>query len=96
VASTTTTGTTACSSRCPGGGQLELTAGPARPGPSTDEDLLVLYVRTPDEVSAIGARLAAAGVTRVTSANPYWNRTGQIFLDPDGFRLVVATASSGS
>jgi len=76
----------------PGGAELELTAGPARPAPSTEDDLLVLYVGTLREVESTGARLAAAGVATVASPNPYWNRTGQTYLDPDGYRLVVAAA----
>ncbi len=77
----------------PGGGELELTAGPAQPAPSTDEDLLVLYVRTWSEATAIGARLTAVGVTKIPNRNPYWNRSGLTFLDPDGYRLVVAASS---
>jgi catechol 2,3-dioxygenase-like lactoylglutathione lyase family enzyme len=77
----------------PGGAELELTAGPAQPAPSTDEDLLVLYVRTWTEVEAIGARLTAAGVTRIQNRNPYWNRSALTFLDPDGYRLVIAADS---
>jgi catechol 2,3-dioxygenase-like lactoylglutathione lyase family enzyme len=77
----------------PGGAELELTAGPAQPAPSTDEDLLVLYVRTWAEVAAIGARLTAASVTRIPNRNPYWNRSGLTFLDPDGYRLVIAAAT---
>jgi catechol 2,3-dioxygenase-like lactoylglutathione lyase family enzyme len=69
-----------------------LTAGPAQPAPPTDEDLLVLYVRTWSEAAAIGARLTAAGVTRIANRNPYWNRSGLTFLDPDGYRLVVAAS----
>jgi catechol 2,3-dioxygenase-like lactoylglutathione lyase family enzyme len=80
----------------PGGGELELTAGPEQPAPSTDEDLLVLYVETWGEVEAVSARLVAAGIIRIPSGNPYWNRTGQTFVDPDGYRLVVATTSSDS
>jgi catechol 2,3-dioxygenase-like lactoylglutathione lyase family enzyme len=75
----------------PGGGELELTAGPAAPAPSTDEDLLVLYVPTADEVAASGRCLTSAGVRQISSANPYWNRCGRTFLDPDGYRLVIAT-----
>jgi catechol 2,3-dioxygenase-like lactoylglutathione lyase family enzyme len=77
----------------PGGAELELTTGPARPAPSTDEDLLVLYVQTMDEAEAIGARLTSAGVTRIPNRNPYWNRSGMTFLDPDGYRLVIAAAT---
>ena len=77
----------------PGGAELELTAGPAQPAQSTDEDLLVLYVETWAEVTAMGARLTAAGVTRIPNRNPYWNRSGLTFLDPDGCRLVIAAAT---
>ena len=77
----------------PGGAELELTTGPAQPAPSTDEDLLVLYARTWAEVEGIGARLIAAGVTRIPNRNPYWNRSGLTFLDPDGYRLVIAASS---
>ena len=74
----------------PGGGELELTAGPASPSPGTDEDLLVLYLRTPEEVDAAAAGLTAAGHRDAPVANPYWQRTGRCFLDPDGYRVVVA------
>lgn len=74
----------------PGGGELELTAGPATPAPGTDEDLLVLYAGTPDAAAAISARVGEAGTARVASPNPYWNRWGTTFLDPDGYRVVVA------
>jgi catechol 2,3-dioxygenase-like lactoylglutathione lyase family enzyme len=74
----------------PGGGELELTAGPADPASGTEEDLLVLYVSTAAEVAAIGSRLTAAGVRQIRSTNPYWNVWGQTFLDPDGHRLVVS------
>jgi len=74
----------------PGGGELELTAGPTEPVAGTDEDLLVLYVGALADVQQVAARLAAAGVPTVPSANPYWDRFGQTFLDPDGYRVVVA------
>ena len=77
----------------PGGGELELTAGPVGPAAGTEEDLLVLYVRTMEEVRAIGAGLAAAGIRSVESPNPYWNRCGQTLLDPDGYRIVIAAAA---
>lgn len=74
----------------PGGGELELTAGPAEPRPGGDEDLLVLYVRGLDEVDAIASDLVAAATPSVQSANPYWTRFGRTFLDPDGYRVVIA------
>ena len=54
----------------PGGGELELTAGPVGPAAGTEEDLLVLYVRTIDEVRAIGAGLVSAGVRSVDLPQP--------------------------
>jgi len=74
----------------PGGGELELTTGPVEPAPGSADDLLVLYVRTGDEVREIAADLVAAGVQPVESANPYWNRFGVTLLDPDGYRIVIA------
>jgi YycE-like protein len=44
-------------------------------------------------VAAIGAHLTAAGVTGIPNRNPYWNRSGLTFLDPDGYRLVIAVAT---
>ena len=76
----------------PGGGELEITAGPAEPRPGTDEDLLVLYLPTLEEVRQAAAELEAAGAPTVPAANPYWNRWGQVFLDPDGYAVVIAAA----
>ena len=76
----------------PGGGELELTAGPGEPDAGGDDDLLVLYVGTIEDVRAIGAGLVAAGVRTAVSPNPYWNRWGQTFLDPDGHHIVIAAA----
>jgi ribosomal protein S18 acetylase RimI-like enzyme len=74
----------------PGGAELELTTGPARPGPGTDDDLLVLYLATPDEVGRRAADLESAGVPTRAAANPYWDRWGRTFLDPDGYAVVIA------
>lgn len=74
----------------PGGGELELTAGPATARPGSDEDLLVLYLPTLDDVRETAAELEAAGVPTVPAANPYWNRWGRVFLDPDGYAIVIA------
>jgi catechol 2,3-dioxygenase-like lactoylglutathione lyase family enzyme len=78
----------------PGGGELELTAGPVAPQPGTDEDLFVLYLATLDEVAEVAAQLGAAGVPSVTSSNPYWQHWAREFLDPDGYRVLVAAVHS--
>jgi GNAT superfamily N-acetyltransferase len=73
----------------PGGAELELATGPADPPDPTDAPL-VLYLANPEEVRAAAAGLVAAGVPTVPAANPYWNRRGQTFLDPDGQAVVLA------
>jgi ribosomal protein S18 acetylase RimI-like enzyme len=77
----------------PGGGELELTTGPGTTGDPTEEPL-VLYLGTLPEVHAAAAGLEAAGVPAVPAANPYWNRWGRTFLDPDGRAVVVAATDS--
>jgi catechol 2,3-dioxygenase-like lactoylglutathione lyase family enzyme len=74
----------------PGGGQLELTAGGPLPLAATGDDLLVLYLPTPDDVQDAARVLRVAGAEQVTAENPYWDRWGATFLDPDGRRVVVA------
>lgn len=55
----------------------------------------MLYLRTPSEVQQVAAELHAAGVPAVPAANPYWNRWGRTFLDPDGRAVVVAADPPG-
>lgn len=30
------------------------------------------------------------GLSSVQSKNPYWNNNGSTYIDPDGFRIVIA------
>ena len=60
--------------------------------PSPD-NLLVLYL--PQRLAyqaAIGA-MVDSGFNPVSSANPYWERYGATFEDPDGYRVVLANKS---
>ena len=77
----------------PGGAELELTHGPSGPVPSSDEDLLVLYARDDAGFRSVVQRLTSAGTERLEAANPYWNLWGATFLDPDGYRIVIATSA---
>ena len=69
---------------------LELIGDPngERPPSSTDDELLVLYVGDPIDEEAVD-QLARAGGRQVAARNPYWDRWGVTFVDPDGYRLVV-------
>lgn len=60
---------------------------------STEDNLLVFYL--PDEQAWRQAtkRMHAAGFLPVRSFNPYWDRSGRTFEDPDGYRVVLQNAS---
>jgi hypothetical protein len=60
-----------------------------RPRP-TMEDLLVIYVGEPLDASTI-LRIEAAGGDRMPARNPYWDKNGITFSDPDGYLCVLAT-----
>lgn len=61
---------------------------PARPDP---DDLIVVYV--PDPVARAEAldRMRAAGHASVKAFNPYWDRNGVTFEDPEGRRVVISS-----
>ena len=72
----------------PGGTELELTAGPARPRPGTEEDLLVLYLGTPDAVREAAAPANPPAAIRMVPAGSIWM--------PLKFALILARNGSKS
>jgi orotate phosphoribosyltransferase len=58
----------------------------------TQDNLLVFYLPDPVEWSAAVARMGAAGYAPVPAFNPYWDRLGKTFEDPDGYRVVLQDA----
>ncbi len=60
--------------------------------PSRDH-LLVVYLPEPSDWRAALERMAAAGYEAVPSWNPYWDRSGRTFEDPDGYRVVLQQAA---
>ena len=56
----------------------------------TEDNLLVLYLPDGAEWAAAVARMKAAGHEPVAAFNPYWDRNGATFEDPDGYRVVLA------
>lgn len=59
----------------------------------TEENLIVLYL--PDELAWRAAvdRMESAGYPPVPAFNPYWDRKGRTFADPDGYRVVLQNAA---
>ncbi|GAA4343063.1 VOC family protein [Flaviaesturariibacter amylovorans] len=64
------------------------------PAPSKD-NLLVLYFPGRQELDVISRRLEDHGVRPVAPENPYWEKKGLTFEDPDGWRVVLFEGSFG-
>lgn len=55
----------------------------------TADNLLVFYIPGESEWTAAVERMRTAGFEPVPAFNPYWDRNGRTFEDPDGYRLVL-------
>jgi catechol 2,3-dioxygenase-like lactoylglutathione lyase family enzyme len=55
----------------------------------TRDNLLVFYVPEPTEWAAAVQRMRDAGFAPVPAFNPYWDRQGVTFEDPDSYRIVL-------
>jgi catechol 2,3-dioxygenase-like lactoylglutathione lyase family enzyme len=58
----------------------------------TEDNLLVFYLPDVGEWTAAVERMAKAGYEPVPAFNPYWDRQGKTFEDPDGYRVVLQNA----
>jgi catechol 2,3-dioxygenase-like lactoylglutathione lyase family enzyme len=59
----------------------------------TQENLLVFYLPDVEEWKAAVRRMRDAGFDSVPAFNPYWDRSGVTFEDPDGYRVVLQNAA---
>ena len=59
----------------------------------SEDHLLVLYLPDPEVWRAAVERMRAAGAAQVAAFNPYWDRNGVTFEDPDGYRVVLQNAA---
>ena len=59
----------------------------------TEDNLLVFYLEEPQAWQAAVDRMMAAGYETVRAYNPYWERHGLTYEDPDGYRVVLQNAS---
>jgi len=55
----------------------------------SEDNLLVFYLPNPAEWRDAVERMRAAGFEAVPAFNPYWDRLGATFEDPDGYRVVL-------
>ena len=59
----------------------------------TEDNLLVFYLPDAGEWKAAITRLEQAGNQPVKAFNPYWDKLGKTFADPDGYRVVLQNAA---
>ena len=59
----------------------------------TQDNLLVFYLPDAGEWREAVERMQAAGFDAVPAFNPYWDRSGRTFEDPDGYRVVLQNAA---
>ena len=58
----------------------------------TEDNLLVFYFPDKGQWKEAVDRMIAAEYEPVPSFNPYWQRDGRTFQDPDGYRVVFQNA----
>ena len=59
----------------------------------TEDNLLVFYLPDEQEWLAAVDRMTVAGYEAVPSFNPFWDRSGRTYEDPDGYRVVLQNDS---
>ena len=59
----------------------------------TQDNLVVFYIPEAARWRRAVERMRAAGFPPVPSCNPYWDREGRTFEDPDGYRVVLQRGS---
>jgi catechol 2,3-dioxygenase-like lactoylglutathione lyase family enzyme len=55
-----------------------------------EDDIVVLYPSTILEYNNMLDSVSNSNISIITSKNPYWNENGKMFLDPDGYRIVIS------
>jgi catechol 2,3-dioxygenase-like lactoylglutathione lyase family enzyme len=58
----------------------------------TQDNLIVFYLPNQLEWQQSVERMKAIGYKPIKSYNPYWDRSGVTFEDPDGYRVVLQNA----
>ncbi len=62
----------------------------------TKDNLLVFYLPDAAEWRQALERMHLHGFEPLPSFNPYWDRHGRTFEDPDGYRVVLQNAAWGA
>ena len=60
---------------------------------NSKDNLLVFYLPQRSDWEACIKRMTESGFMPVESFNPYWDKNGKTFEDPDGYRVVFQNSS---
>jgi len=74
--------------------EFTIERGQTAPRSSSADQLLAFYLPDASVWKAAVDRLVAAGFLPVAAGNPYWDRNGKTFEDPEGFRVVLQNSQS--
>lgn len=55
-----------------------------------EDDILVLYPETFSEYNILINKFLNDNISIIKSRNPYWDENGKMFLDPDGYRIIIS------
>lgn len=55
-----------------------------------EDDCLVFYPQTIIEYNSLINTISNNNITFISAKNPYWNSNGKMFLDPDGYRIIIS------
>lgn len=58
-----------------------------------EDDLLVFYANDQEDFLKIIDRFKENNIQEVKPKNPYWEQNGKMYLDPDGYRIVISNKS---
>lgn len=56
-----------------------------------EDDILVFYPENKKEYQEILNRISESGIQFIEAKNIYWNENGKMFLDPDGYRVIISS-----
>ncbi len=55
-----------------------------------EEDILVFYPNSKLEYEIMLDKIKLHCIEFIAAKNPYWSDNGKMFLDPDGYRIVIS------
>ena len=58
------------------------------------DDLLIFYTGSDSEMEHFSEKFKVAGIEREIPKNPYWQAHGFMYMDSDGYRIIISKPTS--